>query len=141
MNAARGGRDDVERLDERQVFSELLEDSVDDLYENAPCGYLSTLLDGQIAKVNTTLLSWLGYERSELVGRRHFSELLTVGGQIYHETHLRRPRTPRLRNRLRRVNSTLQATLLPPIPSQRARPGDRRALPRRLPRRSRRRLL
>jgi len=88
MNAPRDGRDDVERLDEREVFSALLEDNVEDLYENAPCGYLSTLLDGQIAKVNTTLLRWLGYERGDLVGRRHFSELLTVGGRIYHETHL-----------------------------------------------------
>ncbi|MFC4030234.1 PP2C family protein-serine/threonine phosphatase [Streptomyces polygonati] len=69
------------------AFSALLEDSVEDLYENAPCGYLSTLLDGQIAKVNTTLLDWLGYRREELVGRRRFADLLTVGGRIYHETH------------------------------------------------------
>lgn len=31
------------------MFSSLLEDSADDLYENAPCGYVSTLLDGKIA--------------------------------------------------------------------------------------------
>jgi phosphoserine phosphatase RsbU/P len=69
------------------AFSALLEDSAEDLYENAPCGYLSTLLDGQIAKVNTTLLTWLGYSREELVGRRYFADLLTVGGRLYHETH------------------------------------------------------
>ncbi|MFD3698822.1 SpoIIE family protein phosphatase [Streptomyces sp. NPDC058646] len=69
------------------AFSALLEDSAEDLYENAPCGYLSTLLDGQIAKVNTTLLNWLGCSREDLVGRRTFSELLTVGGRLYHETH------------------------------------------------------
>ncbi|GHA00396.1 hypothetical protein GCM10010371_69490 [Streptomyces subrutilus] len=68
-------------------FSELLEDSAEDLYEHAPCGYLSTLLDGRIAKVNTTLLDWLGYERGDLVGRKQFSDLLTVGGRLYHETH------------------------------------------------------
>ncbi|MEU6944742.1 SpoIIE family protein phosphatase [Streptomyces sp. NPDC046316] len=68
-------------------FSALLEDSAEDLYEHAPCGYLTTLLDGQIAKVNSTLLDWLGYERGELVGRKRFSELLTVGGRLYHETH------------------------------------------------------
>jgi sigma-B regulation protein RsbU (phosphoserine phosphatase) len=68
-------------------FPSLLEDSAEDLYENAPCGYLSTLLDGQIAKINGTLLSWLGYTRDELVGHRYFSDLLTVGGQLYHETH------------------------------------------------------
>jgi sigma-B regulation protein RsbU (phosphoserine phosphatase) len=65
----------------------LPEDSADDLYENAPCGYLSTLLDGQIVKINTTLLTWLGYARDELVGRRYFADLLTVGGRLYHETH------------------------------------------------------
>jgi sigma-B regulation protein RsbU (phosphoserine phosphatase) len=69
------------------VFACLLEDSAEDLYENAPCGYLSTLLDGQIAKINSTLLTWLGYTRDQLVGRRYFSDLLTVSGRLYHETH------------------------------------------------------
>jgi len=68
-------------------FTALLEDSAEDLYEHAPCGYLSTLLDGQIAKVNTTLLSWLGRTREDLVGRARFTDLLTVGGRLYHETH------------------------------------------------------
>jgi sigma-B regulation protein RsbU (phosphoserine phosphatase) len=70
-----------------EAFSALLEDSADDLYENAPCGYLSTTPDGQIAKVNGTLLRWLGYERDHLVGRQRFSDLLNVGGKLYHETH------------------------------------------------------
>lgn len=80
-------RDPEERTDDDQKLSVLLEDSAEDLYENAPCGYLSTLLDGQIAKVNATLLDWLGYERGDLVGHRTFSDLLTVGGRLYHETH------------------------------------------------------
>jgi phosphoserine phosphatase RsbU/P len=65
----------------------LLADSNEDLFENAPCGYLSTFPDGQIARVNATLLGWLGYSRDELVGRRYFSDLLTAGGRMYHETH------------------------------------------------------
>ncbi|MBM7489499.1 sigma-B regulation protein RsbU (phosphoserine phosphatase) [Micromonospora luteifusca] len=65
----------------------MLEDDLEDLYENAPCGHLSTLLDGTIAKINGTLLAWLGYRREELVGQRRFSDLLTGGGRIYHETH------------------------------------------------------
>ncbi|MGK3201485.1 PP2C family protein-serine/threonine phosphatase [Amycolatopsis sp. MEPSY49] len=80
--AGAGGREDAD-----PAFSALLEDSAEDLYENAPCGYLSTLLDGTIAKINATLLGWLGYERGEIVGRRRFSDLLTVGGRLYHETH------------------------------------------------------
>jgi sigma-B regulation protein RsbU (phosphoserine phosphatase) len=83
-----GGTDsDGEPDDERALFSALLEDSAEDLYENAPCGYLSTLLDGQIVKVNKTLLDWLGHRREDLVGRKRFSDLLTVGGRLYHETH------------------------------------------------------
>jgi sigma-B regulation protein RsbU (phosphoserine phosphatase) len=69
------------------AFSALLEDDADDLYENAPCGYLSTMLDGTIAKINATLLGWLGYRRDDLVGRRRFTDLLSVGGKLYHETH------------------------------------------------------
>ncbi|KOU27828.1 histidine kinase [Streptomyces sp. WM6373] len=81
------GRSEDHQENEEARFSELLEDSAEDLYEHAPCGYLSTLLDGRIAKINTTLLDWLGYERDALVGRKRFSDLLTVGGRLYHETH------------------------------------------------------
>lgn len=69
------------------AFSALLEDNIEDLYDHAPCGNLSTLLDGTIVKINATLLGWLGLERDQLVGRRRFTDLLTVGGRIYHETH------------------------------------------------------
>lgn len=64
-----------------------LDESLEDLYEHAPCGYLSTLPDGSIVRVNETLLRWTGYGREELVGRRRFIDLLTPGGRIYHETH------------------------------------------------------
>ncbi|QFZ18916.1 PP2C family protein-serine/threonine phosphatase [Saccharothrix syringae] len=73
--------------DPRAVFSSLLEDDAEELYDKAPCGYLSTLMDGEIAKVNETLLGWLGYRREELVGVRRFTDLLTGGGRLYHETH------------------------------------------------------
>ncbi|MGW5852165.1 PP2C family protein-serine/threonine phosphatase [Streptomyces sp. NPDC055254] len=69
------------------AFAGLLEDSAEELYERAPCGYLSTLMDGTIAKINTTLLDWLGLERKAVVGRMRFTDLLTVGGRLYHETH------------------------------------------------------
>ncbi|MFD6555186.1 PP2C family protein-serine/threonine phosphatase [Streptomyces sp. NPDC058398] len=69
------------------TFTSLLEDSAEELYEQAPCGYLSTLMDGTIAKINTTLLDWLGLSRSQVVDRMRFADLLTVGGKLYHETH------------------------------------------------------
>ncbi|NUT97401.1 MAG: SpoIIE family protein phosphatase [Saccharothrix sp.] len=72
---------------EGAVFAALLEDSAEELYETAPCGYLSTLMDGTIAKINKTLLDWLGRARDEVVDRLRFADLLTVGGKLYHETH------------------------------------------------------
>jgi serine/threonine-protein kinase RsbW len=63
------------------------DDDPEELYDSAPCGYLSTLPDGTIVKVNATFLAWTGYSRGALVGRRRFQELLTPGGRIYHETH------------------------------------------------------
>ncbi|MFJ9742952.1 PP2C family protein-serine/threonine phosphatase [Streptomyces sp. NPDC101166] len=76
-----------EERTQQAVFASLLEDSAEELYESAPCGYLSTLMDGTIAKINTTLLTWLGLAPDAVVGRMRFTDLLTVGGKLYHETH------------------------------------------------------
>lgn len=65
----------------------LLEDDAEQLYDRAPCGYLSTTPDGHVIKVNQTFLTWTGYTRDELVGRQRFVDLLTAGGRLYHETH------------------------------------------------------
>ena len=66
----------------------LVGDDTDELYDNAPCGNVATLPDGTIVTINRTLLGWLGHTRAEVVGRRRFRDLLTVGGQVFHETHL-----------------------------------------------------
>jgi PAS domain S-box-containing protein len=65
----------------------LLEESAEDLFEDAPCGYLSTALDGTIVRVNRTFERMTGIGREELLGKRRFQELLAPGGRIYHETH------------------------------------------------------
>jgi phosphoserine phosphatase RsbU/P len=72
------------RLD---LYAPFLEDSIEDLYENAPCGYISTLMDGTVVRTNATFARWTGYRKAEVVGQRRFQELLSVGGRIYHETH------------------------------------------------------
>ena len=72
--------------DDRGFYAALLEDDPEELYDNAPCGYLSTLPDGTIAKVNATLLTWTGFDRDQLLGRR-FQELLPAGDRIFYETH------------------------------------------------------
>ena len=65
----------------------LSDDDPSDLYDHAPCGYLSTLPDGTVVKVNQTFLAWTGFERHHLVGRKRFVDLLSVGGRIYYDTH------------------------------------------------------
>ncbi|NJQ07080.1 PP2C family protein-serine/threonine phosphatase [Streptomyces lonarensis] len=68
------------------AFTALLEDSAEELYEKAPCGYLSTLMDGTVARVNGTLLEWLGLTREEVVSRLTFPDLLTGSGKLFYET-------------------------------------------------------
>jgi sigma-B regulation protein RsbU (phosphoserine phosphatase) len=68
-------------------YEALLDDDAGQLYDRAPCGYLSTAPDGMIIKVNQTFLTLIGYDRGQLVGRVRFAQLLSVGGRIYYETH------------------------------------------------------
>jgi PAS domain S-box-containing protein len=65
----------------------LPEESLEELYEQAPCGYVSTRPDGTFARINQTFLSWTGYRRADLIGVRCFQDLLTGGGRIFYETH------------------------------------------------------
>ena len=58
----------------------------EDLFDNAPCGYLAAGPDGRITKVNRTFSGWLGRDKAELVGRR-FQDFLNIAGKIYYETH------------------------------------------------------
>lgn len=64
-----------------------LEEDLIDLYENAPCGYLSLESLGRIARVNATLCSMVERTQDDLVGRR-LSEILTTAGGIFLETHI-----------------------------------------------------
>ena len=56
------------------------------MFENAPCGYLSSDTSGRVFKVNATFTSWTGFSADHLIGRR-FQELLNIAGRIYYETH------------------------------------------------------
>jgi sigma-B regulation protein RsbU (phosphoserine phosphatase) len=70
-----------------EFLDALLDDDVVDLYENAPCGYVSMLPDGTVIKANETFLRMCARARHEIVGHLRFQQLLTPGGQIYFETH------------------------------------------------------
>ncbi len=69
----------------------MIEDSAslldDDLFAHAPCGFLATTLDGIVVRANATFLELTGHTAADLEGRRTFSDLLSPGGRIYHETH------------------------------------------------------
>ncbi|MEH7880004.1 PAS domain-containing sensor histidine kinase [Rhizobium laguerreae] len=61
-------------------------EDLEDLYENAPCGYLSLQPDGRIVKVNRTLSTWIGIPAEQLLGKR-LHDLLNTSGRIFYETH------------------------------------------------------
>lgn len=61
--------------------------SAEELYEDAPCGYLSTTMDGTIVRVNRTFETLAGHRRENLLGAVRFQDLLAPGDRIYHDTH------------------------------------------------------
>lgn len=60
--------------------------ALDAAYGNAPCGLLTTRIDGTIVRANGTFCRWIGHAAEDLLGRR-VQDLLTIGGKIFHQTH------------------------------------------------------
>ncbi|MCC3587687.1 PAS domain S-box protein [Microcoleus sp. PH2017_30_WIL_O_A] len=59
---------------------------VEDLYNNAPCGYHSLDAEGTMVRINDTELKWLGYTRDELLYKIKFLDLLSPDGkQVFYE--------------------------------------------------------
>lgn len=75
-------------MKQQNLVAALLEENLEDLYEHAPCGYISTFPDGTFAKLNHTFRVWTGYEPETLIGRKRFQDLLTLPGRMLYETHL-----------------------------------------------------
>jgi len=80
----------VQDVTERKQAEEQLKESarvIQDLYDNAPCGYHSLNSDGVFVRINDTELKWLGYTREEVVGKMKLSDLLTpTGREVYERT-------------------------------------------------------
>lgn len=68
-------------------MGDLAKEELEDLYENAPCGYMSVDPDGTIVKANATLASWMSFEGRSLSGKR-LGDLLNIAGRIFYETHV-----------------------------------------------------
>ena len=66
---------------------DLVESSAEDVFEDAPCGHVSTRPDGTIVRVNRTFEEWTGLARDQLIESERFQDLLSAGGRIYYETH------------------------------------------------------
>ena len=65
-----------------------VDSSFEELWEQAPCGHLTTRMDGTILRVNATLLRWLGMDRADLADGV-FTDLLEAGGRLFYETRQR----------------------------------------------------
>lgn len=59
---------------------------IEDLYNNAPCGYHSLDENGIVVNANNTLCSWLGYRREEIIGKYRFTDLLAAESHPVFET-------------------------------------------------------
>jgi len=60
---------------------------VEDLYNNAPCGYHSLDKDAIIVQINDTELAWLVYTRDEILRRKPFIELLSSQSRALFEAN------------------------------------------------------
>jgi diguanylate cyclase (GGDEF)-like protein/PAS domain S-box-containing protein len=68
-------------ISERKNFEAELQKTINeiqDLYNNAPCGYHSVDKDAYFVRINNTELEWLGYTREELIGRMKITDILTA---------------------------------------------------------------
>ena len=81
-----GAADDLDSVTDSE-YAALLEENAEELYENAPAGYLSSLPDGSIVKVNAAFLAWTGYRAEDVVRVLRLHDLLPSGARIYYETH------------------------------------------------------
>jgi PAS domain S-box-containing protein len=74
------------KVEERTQSIAKYASEVEDLYNNAPCGYHSLDSEGIIVNINNTELQWLGYRREEILGKS-LTEIITADcQQIFHNS-------------------------------------------------------
>ncbi|MBD2463462.1 PAS domain S-box protein [Oscillatoria sp. FACHB-1407] len=82
--------EELNALNSRLLISlkeqEQVKQELEDLYNNAPCGYHSLDAEGTIVRINDTELKWLGYTRDEVLNQMKFTDLITPESQqIFHQ--------------------------------------------------------
>src|SRR5574340_590536 len=65
----------IEERERAETAARRYANEIQDLYNQAPCGYHSLDGDGRFTRINDTELRWLGYTREAVIGRR-FDECL-----------------------------------------------------------------
>lgn len=82
-------RRDIASRQRAQAALQTYSDELQDLYDNAPCGYHSLDATGVFVRINQTELDWLGYTASEVIGKMKFSDLLTDASlEVFHANFL-----------------------------------------------------
>ena len=71
---------DVCSVEETTQLTQTL--TIQDLYNNAPCGYHSLSSEGMVMLINDTELKMLGYDRAEVVGKMSFLEFVAPESQL-----------------------------------------------------------
>lgn len=72
-------------LTEKKMLEATLEKErreLEDLYENAPCGFHSLDSNGIYLRINNTELSWIGYTREEVIGKKSIIDFLSPSSQV-----------------------------------------------------------
>ncbi len=68
---------DISELKHKEDALRRSSEEIEDLYNHAPCGYHSLDRNGFFLRINDTELSWLGYEREEVVGKMSWKDIIT----------------------------------------------------------------
>jgi len=93
-----------EQLQQRLVASEA---EVQDLFNNAPCGYHSLGPDGTYSRINDTELAWMGRRREELIGKLTPLDIYSGESQRkFRDAYAQFRRTGRLQNEVFELVST-----------------------------------
>ena len=74
---------------EAQEATRRLAEEIEDLYDNAPCGYHSLDAEGVITRMNKTELTWIGYSAADVIGIKRFADLLTPASRDMFEEDFR----------------------------------------------------